>query len=111
MLEDRVEIGAGCTINKGVSGDTIIGAGTKLDSQVHIGHDAVIGKNCLLAGQVGVAGNTTLGDGVVLFGQVGIAQNLKIGDKAVVLAMRRAFGGVGQVRVRCCSSPICGGQN
>ncbi len=86
VLEDRVEIGAGCTINKGVSGDTIIGAGTKLDSQVHIGHDAVIGKNCLLAGQVGVAGNTTLGDGVVLFGQVGIAQNLKIGDKAVVLA-------------------------
>ncbi len=86
VLEDRVEIGAGCTINKGVSGDTLIGEGSKLDSQVHIGHDAVIGKNCLLAGQVGIGGNTVLGDWVVLFGQVGIAQNLKIGDNAVVLA-------------------------
>lgn len=86
VLEDNVEIGAGCTINKGVSGDTVIGAGSKLDSQVHIGHDAVIGKNCLLAGQVGIGGNTVLGDWVVLFGQVGIAQNLKIGDYAVVLA-------------------------
>lgn len=86
ILENDVEIGAGCTINKGVSGDTIIGAGSKLDSQVHIGHDVVVGKNCLLAGQVGIGGNTVLGDWVVLFGQVGIAQNLKIGDKAVVLA-------------------------
>lgn len=86
ILEDRVEIGAGCTINKGVSGDTIIGAGTKLDSQVHIGHDVVIGKNCLFAAQVGIGGNTTVGDNVVMYGQVGIAQNLKIGDNVVILA-------------------------
>ena len=56
VIEDHVEIGAGCTINKGVSGDTVIGEGTKLDSQVHIGHGAVIGKNCLIAGQVGIGG-------------------------------------------------------
>lgn len=86
ILEDRVEIGAGCTINKGVSGDTIIGAGTKLDAQVHIGHDVVVGKNCLFAAQVGIGGNTVVGDNVVLYGQVGIAQNLKIGDNVVVLA-------------------------
>ncbi len=86
VLENGVEIGAGCTINKGVSGDTIIGAGSKLDCQVHIGHDVVIGKNCLLAGQVGIGGNTVLGDWVVLYGQVGVAQNLKIGDKAIVHA-------------------------
>ncbi len=86
ILENRVEIGAGCTINKGVSGDTIIGAGTKLDSQVHIGHDVVVGKNCLFAAQVGIGGNTIIGDDVVLYGQVGIAQNLNIGNKVIVLA-------------------------
>jgi len=86
ILEDHVDIGAGCTVNKGVSGDTIIGEGSKLDSQVHIGHDVVIGKRCLLAAQVGVSGNTRLGDDVVLYGQVGIAQNLTIGNRAVVLA-------------------------
>jgi len=86
ILEDDVDVGAGCTINKGVSGDTIIGAGTKIDCHVHIGHDVRIGKRCLFAAQVGIAGNTVIGDEVVLYGQVGIAQNVKIGDKAVVLA-------------------------
>jgi len=86
IIEDNVDIGAGCTINKGVSGDTTIGAGTKIDCQVHIGHDARIGKNCLIAAQAGISGNTVLGDEVVVYGQVGIAQNLKIGAKAVILA-------------------------
>lgn len=86
IIEDNVDIGPGCTINKGVSGDTIIGMGTKLDSQVHIGHDVVIGKHCLLAGQTGVGGNTVIGNWVVLYGQVGVAQNLHIGDNAVVSA-------------------------
>lgn len=86
ILENNVEIGAGCTINKGVSDDTVIGAGTKFDCQVHIGHDVVVGKNCLFAAQVGIGGNTTVGDEVVMYGQVGIAQNLKIGDKAIILA-------------------------
>jgi UDP-3-O-[3-hydroxymyristoyl] glucosamine N-acyltransferase len=86
VIEDHVEIGAGCTINKGVSGDTHIGAGSKFDSQIHIGHGAVIGKNCLLAAQVGIGGKTIVGDNCVFYGQVGIAQNLVLGDNIVVLA-------------------------
>lgn len=86
ILEDNVDIGAGSTINKGVSGDTRIGAGTKIDCQVHIGHDVTVGKNCLFAAQVGVGGNTIIGDDVVLYGQVGVAQNLVIGSKSIVLA-------------------------
>ncbi len=86
IIEDKVDIGAGCTINKGVSGDTIIGAGSKLDCQVHIGHGAVIGKNCLLAAQVGIGGKTIIEDNVVLYGQVGVAQAIRIGKGAVVSA-------------------------
>ncbi|MFK7810421.1 MAG: UDP-3-O-(3-hydroxymyristoyl)glucosamine N-acyltransferase [Saprospiraceae bacterium] len=86
VIADSVDVGAGCTINKGVSGDTIIGEGTKLDGQVHIGHGVVIGRNCLLAAQVGVAGKTIIGNNVILYGQVGVAQSLTIGDDAVVLA-------------------------
>lgn len=86
IIENDVEIGAGCTINKGVSGDTIIGTGTKFDCQVHIGHGAVIGENCLFAAQVGIGGKTIVGDNVVMYGQVGVAQSLEIGDDVVVLA-------------------------
>jgi UDP-3-O-[3-hydroxymyristoyl] glucosamine N-acyltransferase len=86
VIEDNVDIGSGCTINRGVSSDTIIGAGTKLDCQVHVGHDVVVGKNCLFAAQVGIGGNTTIEDEVILYGQVGVAQNVKIGKKAIVLA-------------------------
>ena len=86
VIEDNVDIGAACTINKGVSGDTTIGAGTKLDAQIHIGHDVTIGKNCLFAAQVGIGGNTIIEDEVILYGQVGVAQNITIGRKAVVLA-------------------------
>ncbi|MCB0636340.1 MAG: UDP-3-O-(3-hydroxymyristoyl)glucosamine N-acyltransferase [Lewinella sp.] len=85
IIEDAADIGANCTINRGVSSDTIIGAGTKLDCLVQIGHDVKIGKNCLFASQVGVAGNTTIEDDVVLYGQVGVVQNLTIGQGAVVL--------------------------
>ena len=85
IIEDNVDIGAGCTINKGVSGDTTIGAGTKIDCQVHIGHDVVIGKNCLIAAQTGVAGNSILEDEVILYGQAGVAQNVRIGKKAILL--------------------------
>ncbi len=86
VIHPDVEIGAGCTINKGVSGDTIIGEGTKLDCQVHIGHGVVIGKHCLLAGQVGIGGKTIVGDYVTMYGKVGVAQNLIIGDRVTVLA-------------------------
>lgn len=86
ILEDFAEIGANCTIDRGVSHDTIIGKGTKLDNMVHIGHDTVIGKNCLLAAQVAIAGATTLEDGVTLWGQVGVNKTLTIGANAVVFA-------------------------
>ncbi len=86
VVEDDVEIGAGCTIDRGVTSNTIIGKGSKLDNMVHIGHDTVIGKNCLLAAQVGIAGATILEDGVVLWGQVGVSKTLTIGENAVVLA-------------------------
>lgn len=86
IIEDRVDIGAGCTINKGVSGDTIIGAGSKLDCQIHLGHGVVIGRNCLMAAQVGIGGKTVIEDNVVLYGQVGVVQAVRIGKGAVVLA-------------------------
>jgi len=86
IIQDQVAIGAGCTINKGVSGDTIIGEGTKIDCQVHIGHGVVIGKHCLIAAQVGIAGKTKVGNHVTIYGQVGIAQNIEIGDKVILLA-------------------------
>ena len=86
IIEDDVEIGAGCTIDRGVSHDSIIGKGTKIDNMVHIGHDTVIGKNCLLAGQVGIAGVVTLEEGVTLWGQVGVSKTLTIGANAVIYA-------------------------
>ena len=86
VIEDDVEIGAACTIDRGVSHDTVIGRGTKFDNQVHIGHDSVIGKNCLFAAQVGVAGAVEIKDGVILWGQVGVSKTLTIGENAVVLA-------------------------
>jgi UDP-3-O-[3-hydroxymyristoyl] glucosamine N-acyltransferase len=85
IIGNNVEIGAACTIDKGVSGDTIIGEGTKLDNQVHIGHDTHIGKNCLLAAQVGVAGVVVIEDEVILWGQVGVQKDLTIGKGAIVL--------------------------
>lgn len=86
IIENDAHIGAGCTIAKGVSGDTIIGAGSKLDCQIHIGHGVVIGKNCLIAAQVGIGGKTILEDDVILYGQVGVIHNVRIGAGAIVLA-------------------------
>jgi UDP-3-O-[3-hydroxymyristoyl] glucosamine N-acyltransferase len=86
VIEDWVELGANCTIDRGVSGDTLIKAGTKIDNLVHIGHDTMIGNNCLFAGQVGIAGATTIEDNVILWGQVGVSKTLTIGKDAVVYA-------------------------
>jgi UDP-3-O-[3-hydroxymyristoyl] glucosamine N-acyltransferase len=80
IIEDRVEIGANCAIDRGATGDTVIGAGSVLDNLVHIGHNVRLGKNCILAGQVGIAGSTVLGDWVVMGGQVAIADHLTIGS-------------------------------
>ena len=85
VIHDKVEIGSLCTIDKGVSGDTVIGEGSKLDNQVHVGHDTVIGKNCLFAAQVGIAGVVTIEDEVILWGQVGVQKDLTIGKGAIVL--------------------------
>lgn len=86
VIENGVEIGANCTIDRGVSADTVIGAGTKMDNLVHIGHDTAVGKNCLFAGQVGIAGATTIEDNVILWGQVGVSKTLTIGKDAIVYA-------------------------
>jgi len=85
VIHDNVEIGANSTIDKGVSGDTVIGKGSKLDNLVQVGHDTVIGKNCLFAAQVGIAGVVKIEDDVILWGQVGVQKDLTIGKGAVVL--------------------------
>ncbi len=85
QIEDDVEIGAGCTIDRGVTSITRIGSGTKMDNMVHIGHDTVIGRNCLFAAQVGIAGVVNVEDEVILWGQVGVQKDLTIGRGAVVL--------------------------
>jgi UDP-3-O-[3-hydroxymyristoyl] glucosamine N-acyltransferase len=86
IIEDDVEVGACCTIDRGVSSDTIIGKGTKMDNHIHIGHDSVIGKNCLFAAQVGIAGVVDIEDDVILWGQVGVSKDLTIGKGAIVYA-------------------------
>jgi UDP-3-O-[3-hydroxymyristoyl] glucosamine N-acyltransferase len=86
IIEDFVDIGANCCIDRGVTHDTIIRSGTKLDNLVQIGHDVVVGRNCILAAQVGIAGATTVGNGVCLWGQVGVSKTLEIGDNVQVLA-------------------------
>ncbi len=84
-IGDHAEIGANTTIDRGVSGITTIGEGTKLDNLIQIGHDTIIGKNCLFAAQVGVAGCVNIEDDVILWGQVGVQKDLTIGKGAVVL--------------------------
>ncbi|MFL9829587.1 UDP-3-O-(3-hydroxymyristoyl)glucosamine N-acyltransferase [Flavobacterium sp. ST-87] len=86
VIKDNVGIGALCTIDKGVTGDTTIGEGTKIDNQVHVGHDTVIGKKCLIASQTGIAGCVIIEDEVTLWGQVGITSSVTIGEKTVLLA-------------------------
>jgi len=85
VVEDNVGIGALCTIDRGVTGDTTIGAGTKIDNQVHVGHDTVIGKKCLIAAQTGIAGCVIIEDEVTLWGQVGTTSGITIGSKAVIM--------------------------
>ncbi|MFD2907843.1 UDP-3-O-(3-hydroxymyristoyl)glucosamine N-acyltransferase [Flavobacterium ardleyense] len=85
VIEDNVGIGALCTIDKGVTGDTTIGAGTKIDNQVHVGHDTVIGKKCLIASQTGIAGCVIIEDEVTIWGQVGTTSGITIGTKAVIM--------------------------
>lgn len=86
VIEDNVDLGASCTIDRGVTGDTTIKEGTKIDNLVQIGHDTVIGKKCLIASQVGIAGCTIIEDEVTIWGQVGITSGITIGEKTVISA-------------------------
>jgi len=86
VLQDRVEIGASCTIDKGVTGDTIIGEGTKMDNHCQVGHDTVIGKNCLIGAFAAIAGVTVIEDDVILWARVAINKDIVIGAKTVILA-------------------------
>ena len=85
IIQDQVEIGALCTIDRGVTSNTVIGEGTKLDNQIHIGHDTVIGKHCLIAAHVGVSGCVVIEDHVTLWGQVGVVANVRIGSGAMIM--------------------------
>lgn len=86
VIEDNVDLGALCTIDKGVTASTTIKEGSKLDNQVQVGHDTVIGKRCLIASQVGIAGCVIIEDFVTIWGQVGITSGVTIGEKAVISA-------------------------
>ncbi|MCS6917682.1 MAG: UDP-3-O-(3-hydroxymyristoyl)glucosamine N-acyltransferase [Chitinophagales bacterium] len=92
VIGHHVEIGACCTIDRGVSADTIVSDGCKLDNHVHIGHDTFIGPNCLFAAHVAVAGVTRIEEGVILWGQVGVNKDLVIGPHAVVYAQSGVAG-------------------
>ncbi|MFV8225725.1 UDP-3-O-(3-hydroxymyristoyl)glucosamine N-acyltransferase [Christiangramia aquimixticola] len=86
VVKDNVEIGSNCSIDRGVSGDTTIGEGSKLDNLIQIGHDTIIGKNCLLASQIGIAGAVVVEDDVTIWGQVGIRSDVTIAKGTVLMA-------------------------
>ena len=86
VIKDNVDLGASCTIDRGVTGDTTIGKGTKIDNQVHVGHDTVIGEKCLIAAQTGIAGCTVIENEVTIWGQVGIISGLTIEKGTVLMA-------------------------
>jgi UDP-3-O-[3-hydroxymyristoyl] glucosamine N-acyltransferase len=86
IIGDDVEIGANCAIDRGATGDTVIGAGSVLDNLVHIGHNVRLGRCCVICGQVGIAGSTVVGDGVMMGGQAGVADHLTIGAGARIAA-------------------------
>jgi UDP-3-O-[3-hydroxymyristoyl] glucosamine N-acyltransferase len=94
IIQDDVEIGANSTIDRGSIDDTVIGAGTKIDNLVQIGHNVSVGKLCLVMSQVGLAGSTRVGDGCILAGQVGVSGHLEIGDGARLGAQAGVFGDI-----------------
>jgi UDP-3-O-[3-hydroxymyristoyl] glucosamine N-acyltransferase len=94
VLEDGVEVGCGSTIDRPAVGETRIGAGTKIDNLVHVGHGVVTGRSCALAALVGIAGGAVLGEGVILAGQVGVANRARIGDRAIASSKSGIHGEV-----------------
>ncbi|MEX0691660.1 MAG: LpxD N-terminal domain-containing protein [Gemmatimonadales bacterium] len=93
-IGDRVSIGTLATIASGTMGPTVIGSGTKLDAQVHIGHHVRIGARCLIMAQAGIAGSTVLGDDVVVAGQAGLADGVRVGDGARIAAQSGVIGDI-----------------
>ena len=85
-IDDEVEIGSNCSVDRGALGPTRIGRGTKIDNLVQIAHNVEIGRNCIIVSQVGISGSTRIGDGVILAGQVGLVGHLEIGDGVKVAA-------------------------
>ncbi len=106
VIEDFVDIGANTCVDRGKFGNTIVGAGTKIDNLVQIGHNVIIGRKCLIASQVGIAGSSRLGDGVVLAGQVGIKDNIEIGAGVMVGAQAGVMGDVAPGEVLAWSPAI-----
>ncbi len=94
VLEEQVEVGCGTTIDRPSVGETRIGAGTKIDNLVQIGHGVVTGRGCALAAQVGIAGGARLGNGVILAGQVGVANRTTIGDRAIASSKSGLHGDI-----------------
>src|SRR5665213_3245028 len=94
IIGDDVEIGANTTIDRGSIGDTTVGAGTRIDNLVQIGHNVRIGSLCLLMSQVGVAGSARIGNGVIIAGQAGIGGHVTIGDGARIAGQAGVFGDV-----------------
>lgn len=92
IVEDDVEVGANSTIDRATVSATRIGAGTKIDDQVHVAHNVLLGRNCLLCGQVGIAGSTTIGDNVVMGGQAGVNDHVEIASNIVIAARASVFG-------------------
>lgn len=86
IIEDFVEIGADCCVDRAKFENTIIGAGTKIDNLVQIGHNVKIGKCCIIVAQVGIGGSTEIGNGVIIAGQVAIKDNITVGDNVTVAA-------------------------
>jgi len=86
IIQNDIEIGANCTIDRGSINDTIIGQGTKLDNQVQIAHNVIIGESCAIAGQVGISGSVKIGNNVMIGGKAGIKQHKVIGDNVIIAA-------------------------
>lgn len=94
VVEDEVEIGANSAVDRATLEETRIGAGSKLDNLVQVGHNVRLGKGCVICGQAGIAGSTRLGDGVVLAGQAGVAGHIELGDLVQVAAKSAALQSV-----------------
>ncbi|OED47724.1 UDP-3-O-(3-hydroxymyristoyl)glucosamine N-acyltransferase [Leisingera sp. S232] len=98
-IGDDVEIGANCTLDNGTIRDTVIGDGTKIDNQVHIGHNTRVGNDCLLCGQTGISGSVDIGNNVVLGGQCGVADNIFVGNGVIAAGGTKILSNVPDGRV------------